>query len=177
MKRNGICIKDDNRNEEINKKFLQRMQPDYNLQPHLSFHPVSTKFSVLPIIDKRKQSEVPLPNYKTYDTTQNFYPGTSQPPFSGYSMNVNVESNLRNQFFALQNNPRSVYVPDSTSDLYNMYIPLNKENVPYKDLYNNQNFDYFNPNTYNIAQQIFHNSTRSQLKDKVKEPKFDCKNV
>ena len=165
MSNNRICIKPDNRNQEINMRYINRQQSDYNLQPHLSFYPVSTKFSVLPIIDKNTQPNVCLPNYKLHNTS-NFYPGTSKPHFSGYSRNVNVESVLRNQFFALQSNPRAIYVPKSTSDLYNEHnYNNNNESIPYKDLYNTPQFDYFNPNTYNIAQQVFHNSTRTQLID------------
>ena len=167
MSDNRICIKDDTRNQEINMSYFKRNQTDYNVQPHLSFYPVSTKFSVLPIIDKKAEANVCLPNYKLYNT-KNFFPGTSKPHFSGYSMNVNVESELRNQYFALQNNPRSVYIPSSNSDLYNSY-DYNKNNkdidIPHKYLYSNPQFDYFNPNSHNLAQQIFHNPTRAQLKD------------
>ena len=39
-------------------------------------------------------------------------------PFSGFVENVDVESVLRNQIFALQKNDQAVYVPSSKSDLY-----------------------------------------------------------
>ena len=83
----------------------------------------------------------------------------------GYGINVDNESKLRNQFFALQKGDNHLYVPSSTSDLYKNDIPYDKTiNEP--GVFNVEEFNDFNPNKSNIiGRDIFNNNTRVQLKN------------
>jgi hypothetical protein len=159
------------------------------LQPYLDSRPASTKYSLLPIVDPRKEINVPLIQRATYDTTQIFNPGNNTAPWSGYATNVNNESLLRNQVYALQKCSQSVYIPSSKSDLYihkttNMY-PVEQ---PFKNLFKEETFSKTTPetlpqiiqstqqqqqtnkksNSSNIGYALFNNSTRCQLKDLTK---------
>ena len=53
-----------------------------------------------------------------YNPQKVFYPGDCKPPFFSILRNVDTETGLRNQFMALQKADQAVYVPQSTSDLY-----------------------------------------------------------
>jgi hypothetical protein len=87
-------------------------------------------------------------------------------PWSGYASNVNVESDLRNQIFALQKCSQAVYVPSSNSDLYQFgFKPTKQESQPFPNLFANEQFSQFNPNPENVGHDVFYNSTRQQLKD------------
>ena len=82
--------------------------------------------------------------------------------------NVNTESLLRNQYFALQKSDQSVYVPSSDSDLYNVKVVSRPVQQPHPDLFNQPEFQPFNPNVINGGNQIFNNSTRMQMLDSCK---------
>ena len=90
-------------------------------------------------------------------------------PWSGFASNINLESELRNQVFALQKCSQSVYVPSSNSDLYHFqFKPTNHHDQvkqPFPELFKNNLYSDFNPNNENIAKGAFYNHTRQQLKD------------
>jgi hypothetical protein len=163
--------------KSINDRIYDRNIPSQMLQPYLSVRPVLTKYSMMPIVDPRALQDmtVPLVKQPVYNQHNVFNPGTGA-PWSGYASNVNTESDLRNQIFALQKCSQSVYVPSSNSDLYNFTF-TNKSTVvnqPFPDLFKNQVFNSYNPNTEGIANGIFQNCTRQQLKEYgVTHPQLD----
>jgi hypothetical protein len=155
---------------ETNSRIYDRNIPSQVLQPYIEARSVSTKYSLLPIVDPRKKIDVPMAQYPTFSTNSVFNPGNSQSPWSGYASSVNQESELRNQIFALQKCSQAVYVPSSTSDLYQYHFSNQSQGQdqiqqPFPDLFQKQHFDSFNPNTSNIGQGVFLNSTRAQLKE------------
>ena len=163
---NGVYYCNNKRNIELDNRIYDRNIPSSALQPEYSLRPVSTKYSVMPILDQRKPSTVALSNYNKYDLEKNFNPGNSKAPWNGFASNINKESILRNQFFSLQKSEQSVYIPSSNSSLYNISIPYDLcANQPFPDLFNKQEFDYFNPNldATRIGYNIFNNDTRGQL--------------
>jgi hypothetical protein len=124
-----------------------------------------TKYSFMPIVDPRAPVNVPMEQLPIYSQEQIFNPGTAA-PWSGYASNVNVESDLRNQIFALQKCSQAVYVPSSSSDLYQFGFKTTKQEVqPFPNLFANEQFNQFNPNPENVGHDVFYNSTRQQLKD------------
>ena len=153
--------------ETTNKRIYDRVLPSHMLQPYLDVRPVSTKYSFLPIVDPRTPPQVPLVQQPTFHTEEVFNPGNTTSPWSGFSSQVNVESELRNQIYALQKCNQAVYVPSSRSDLYEERFPLgdmSQQNAhPY--LFEQEHFKCFNPNPENVGQQLFLNNTRMQLKD------------
>jgi hypothetical protein len=135
-----------------------------------------TKYSIMPIVDPRAPINVPMEQLPIYNQEQIFNPGTAA-PWSGYASNVNVESDLRNQIFALQKCSQAVYVPSSNSDLYEFgFKPTKQEFQPFPNLFAEEQFSQFNPNPENVAHDVFYNSTRQQLKDAgdIMFPKNNC---
>lgn len=106
------------RQQQVYQRTWARNLPTAPLQPYLDARPVLTRYSFLPVVDPRKPIEAAMQTYATYSPHTTFNPGNGTAPWSGYAANVNTESELRNQIYALQSCPQAVYVPDSSSDLY-----------------------------------------------------------
>jgi len=153
------------RYQVLNDRIANRNIPSEYLQSSFSSRPVSTKYSKLPIVDQYKQANVPLVKAQPYNIGTTFNPGNAEAPWSGYASNVDVETILRNQVFALQKGDKSAYVPSSKSDLYNTEVVGRQEQQTFPGLFSPQTLQPFNPNTYNLAQDVFNNSTRQQLKN------------
>jgi hypothetical protein len=152
--------------DETNSRIYNRNIPSQVLQPYFSPRGVSTKYSLLPIVDPRKKNNVSVSQYPVYNNNLIFNPGNSQSPWSGFSSNINVETELRNQIFALQKCNQSVYVPSSKSDLYQYsFQPSEEIQQPFPELFKKQEFDRFNPNPENLGYGVFLNSTRAQVKN------------
>ena len=162
----GVFICQQERTEQLNQRISRRNIPSGPLQPQYSMRPVSTKYALMPIVDQRVKPTVPLKSYSVYNTKQTFNPGNAQAPWSGFSMNVNTESKLRNQFFALQKCEQAEFVPDSRSSLYNPYVTnLTQHQQPFPQLFEPPDFEPFNPNTLDLGGNLLNNHTRIQLQD------------
>jgi hypothetical protein len=107
-----------------------------------------------------------------YNPETNFTPPImTNGPVSGYINNVNVESTLRNQFFALQKGAdQNEYVPSKNSELYNVKVVSRPEEQPYPLLFKNQMIldktlhANIRDNPH-IGKDMFHNYTRTQLRN------------
>lgn len=156
---------------QTNQRIYSRNIPSQMLQPYIDARPVPTKYSYLPIVDPRRQLSVQAKQYPTFNVGQTFNPGNTQSPYSGFATNVNVESELRNQIYALQKCSQSVYVPSSNSDLYvtPSYQPTLMN--PHELLFQESKFDSFNPNPApNVCgTNLFYNTTRCQVKELTKQ--------
>ena len=162
----GVYICQQERVDELNNRISARTFPSASLQPQYSLRPTSTKYSLMPIVDQRVRPTIPLATYPVYNPKHTFNPGNAQAPWSGFSTNINTESKLRNQFFALQRGEQHEYVPESASDLYTSQRFRNTTNeITHAGLFKPHEFASFNPNPLNLGGLIFHNSTRAQLQD------------
>lgn len=159
--------------EQTNTRIYDRNIPSQLLQPYLDVRPVMTKYSYFPIVDPRKELNTKLMQMPTYNVHTIFNPGNTQSPWSGFASNINTESVLRNQVYALQKCSQAVYVPNSKSDLYTYSFQTPTKSNPHEALFQSQQFCNFNPNPdpKTIGASAFYNSTRSQLKDMTQEPK------
>ena len=163
------CVKDIH--NDTNKRIYDRNIPSQMLQPYLDVRPVMTKYSYYPIVDPRKEVEVRLKQMPIYNNHTIFNPGNTKSPWSGFSANINKESELRNQIYAVQKCSQAVYVPKSTSDLY-MYTYNPKETIQTHNLLFEENtFNDFNPNPNEkiVGSYLFMNPTRAQIKDLTEE--------
>jgi hypothetical protein len=153
--------------DELNNRIASRNIPSAPLQPFYYQTPVSTKYGYMPILDQSKGSSVPLNNYPIYSPHTTFNPGNNMAPWHGFANNVNVESTLRNQFFGLQDCEQGIYVPSSKSDLYNVSVPASSQpvNQQFPRLFQREVFDHYNPNTNNLGNSFFNNTTRTDIKD------------
>lgn len=163
------CVADIHR--QTNTRIYDRNIPSQMLQPYLDVRPVLTKYSYFPIVDPRKPINVPLVQMPTYNVHQVFNPGNTQSPWSGFASNINTESELRNQIYALQKCSQAVYVPSSQSDLYNYKFKTQSKPNPHELLFKNDSFETFNPNPApNLCgNSLFYNSTRCQIRDMTKD--------
>ena len=164
------CVSDIHR--QTNHRIYDRNIPSQLLQPYLDVRPVMTKYSHFPIVDPRQQVSVPLAQMPTYNVHQTFNPGNTRSPWSGFVSNVNTESELRNQVYALQKCSQAVYVPRSTSDLYTYNFQTATQPNPHEMLFRDESFNAFNPNPSPglCGSSIFYNNTRCQVKDMTKQP-------
>ena len=152
-----------NRTEELSKRMFARNVPDVSMETAYFDRPAHTKKVTMPIIDCKKEDRGAY--YSTYNIT-NFNPGTSA-PFSGYSTNVDTESELFSRNIILDDCDEHTYVPDSTSDLYDNRYLIGGRSVknPHKELEVGFNFKNFNPNKCQLGRQLFDNHTRQQRMD------------
>ena len=157
--------------EQSNRRIYDRNIPSQMLQPYLDVRPVMTKYSYFPIVDPRKRVSVPLEQQPTYNVHNVFNPGNTTSPWSGFASNINKESELRNQIYALQKCSQSVYVPTSNSDLYQYKFHSQKQHNPHDLLFEQQTFLPFNPNPGSdlIGSHMFLNNTRAQVRDMTKQ--------
>ena len=113
---------------QTNTRLYNRNVPSGPVQAYLDVRAVPTKYSYFPIVDPRKPALVPMQQFPTYHQSTTFLPGNTTSPWSGFATNVNTESELRNQIYALQKCSQSVYVPSSTSDLYQVSVSQQQSN-------------------------------------------------
>jgi len=99
---------------ELNKRLENRNTPSGPLQPLFDIRPVATKYTMFHTVDTKINSTGPQYSYDPYQT---FNPG-DRAPIDYFIRNVDVESTLRSQFFALQQSPQAVYIPELNSQLY-----------------------------------------------------------
>ena len=164
---NGAYICNQKRANELNERLSARNIPSHSLEPAFSVRPVQTKYTILPILDQIPKSDVPLETYPKYNVANTFNPGSAQAPWSGFSSQINTESSLRNQFFALQKADQAYYIPSSTSSLYVDTMPVAPPSASHQALFNEENFNTFNPNPQIgvIGNNTFNNNTRIQIKN------------
>ena len=157
----------EDRVEELNKRIGSRNNIEKKLEPNFDLRPTSTKYDHFPVLDKQ-----PTPkkqDYETYKLSNQFYNGNARAPPSGYFSNIDLESNLRNQHFALQKGAsQSVYVPTSESDMYKVKVPYIPSEQPHPTLFTQQKFStelHENLQNNKIGVDTFHNHTRTQLRN------------
>ena len=126
--------------EETNTRIYDRNIPSQMLQPYLDVRPVMTKYSYFPIVDPRKNITTTLNVQPTFSPHTVFNPGNTQSPWSGFASKINVESELRNQIYALQKCSQAVFVPSSNSDLYNYNFTPKSTPQTHSLLFQNQGF-------------------------------------
>jgi len=148
---------------EINNRIYDRNVPSAPLQPYLDVRPVSTKYSILPVVDPRKPVTTPLTVQPIYNVQRTFNPGNATAPFSGYASEINTESQLKNQIYALQRSSQAIYIPNSDSDLYTEpNIQSSNKNGPqlFPGLFETPTFQKHDPKPVNIKHQtLFYANT------------------
>jgi hypothetical protein len=166
----GVHYGQNERVDELNTRIGSRQFPDSPLEPNYDPRSIPTKYSLFPVVNRRAPATKPILPYVEYNVTANFNPGSHRAPPSGFLTNVDTETILRNQTFALQRGAdQSVYVPSSQSELYKVRLPIpsQSEPQPHPDLFQQYQFDPFlHPNAQdpNIGRDKFFNHTRTQLR-------------
>ena len=161
----GIYFCNSNRVEELNDRIYDRNIPSQKLQSQFDIRPVSSKYALMPIFDRRSIPTVPIERMPTYNLANTFNPGNAEGPWSGFATHINDESRLRNQFFALQKADQAYYIPPTTSDMYKVEVTGRPVEQPFPDLFNTPKFMPFNPNICGNGENFFYNCIRKQVKN------------
>jgi len=163
--------------EELNQRIYSRRVPDVFLEPNFDPRSVPTKYSIFPIIDRKIET-----NPLFYQNYENEFTGSTAPS-SGFFENIDNESVLRNQIYAIQKSDDAVYVPSSDSDLYRdpvmydkfkpgnwkqnniyPYLSYTETIQPHPALFEEQHFEHHIP--FNaIGNNLLYNHTRTQLRN------------
>jgi len=165
----GVAYGQYERVDEINSRLSSRNIPDSPLEPHYDIRPVQTKRTVFPIVKNARSMTEPKLPYPEHNTMNNFNPGNDRGPTRGITQNIDVETVLRNQTYALQHGAsQSIYVPSSSSELYNVSVVSRPSVQPHLDLFATRTFaNEVHPNLVdtNIGNNRFFNHTRTQLRN------------
>ena len=163
----GVYVCNSERANELNNRISQRNIPSQALEPAFSLRPVSTKYAIMPIVDQRAPANMPLLKYPKYNLEKVFNPGNAQAPWNGFASQINTESALRNQFFALQKADQAYFIPSSNSSLYTSNMAQLPDPPGHAGLFKEENFNYFNPNPQIeiVGNNVFNNNTRVQIKN------------
>ena len=171
----GISYGQNERVDELNNRYAARQFPDIAIKPQFDIRAVPTKYSLFPLIDRRPsmQGVEPIKQYLDHSQETNFCPNIAKGPYSGFSNKVEVESSLRNQFFAIQRGAdQGVYVPSSASDMYKVPVYGRQEAQTHPTISAQFAFDgrvHANLADGRIGQDRFHNNTRTQLRNTVSQ--------
>jgi len=154
--------------DEINDRMSKRNIPDNVLQPNFDPRPVSTKYSLFPIIDRRIETTVTKNKYDAYTPSNNFNPGDSA-PVNGFLDNVGIESELRGNPYKLTGGDLGYkFIPSTSGPLYNntvgnpLDVPDSKHHLLFKKDEYRQSVSNIDPS---IGKDLFHNNTRVQLRN------------
>lgn len=168
----GIVYGQNDRVDALNDRISARNVPDVPLAPNFDPRPVPTKYELFPILNARSTHADNITVYPQFSVQQNFNPGNNRAPPDTFLRNIDQESGLRNLGVALQHGAgQSVYVPNSTSDMYK--IPhingSQMEPQPHPRLFRGVELPALNPSAAriertNIGKDIFFNNTRVQLR-------------
>lgn len=163
----GVFYCNMDRAKVTGERIYERNIPTNSLQMSYTPRSVPTRGVLMPILDCRIQPTVPRERMPIYTSRTMFSPGTSL-PFGGYQAAVNIESELRNIIFPLQDCPQAAYIPGTSSDLYtlqDLIPPPRKESREHALLFKETKFDAFNPNLCHLGNKLFNNFTRYQVRD------------
>jgi hypothetical protein len=159
----GVYYGQNERVDEVNDRISSRQFSDQPLQPSFDMRPMPTKYSLFPVINRRKEVKEQLHNYPDYNCKSNFNPATTAPP-CGFFNHIDIETNLRNQQI---NKP--VFVPELNGDLYKVKVVSRHSVQPHSLLFTP--LDLYNPNpnmiNKNIGKDLFSNHTRTQLRSSI----------
>jgi len=168
----GVSIGQIARTEDLNDRIYQRMFPDVDLKPNFDPRPVSTKYSILPIVDSYARTTEPYKPYLDYHPEVMFNPGNAKAPVDGFFKKVDLESDLRNQRYLLEKYDLGAkYIPSLESDMYKVTVKSSDNGAAlhaHPLLFSpflvggSQDAEAAIPQT--VGNDNFHNHTRTQLR-------------
>jgi len=175
----GVYYGQNARLDTLNEAMYKRNVPDVPLRPNLDSRSVGTHFVRFPVLQEHRAATVPFKTYPEYSPHETFAPLQSSGPSDYFRAHIDRESILRNQFFALQHGGnQAVYVPNSTSDLYRVTVPVAAQSgqphapQPFPALFQHAVWSTPMQTTTNpyidqsplIGKDMFNNCTQTQLR-------------
>ena len=167
MDLNNFMIREDYL-QKMNDKILNRRFPDVELKPNLDNRPLSTKYSLFPIV----QSLPPRENkqYLEHYTELNFAPCSAMGPVKKCDTHVSLENELRGQNSKLYKGDLvNKFVPSVKSDMYNVVLPIFEQvQQPHPLLFQQNKYSTSQQSKVvdsNIGKDLLYNHTRTQLRN------------
>ena len=144
-----LILNNQSRLDELNLRLSNRFFPDYIIPQSITPRPIETRQTILgKSIDPR--NSYPLTDIIKYpeinsSISKNFISGDKGEP-NWFLANIDTETILKNQCFALQKgdgSPQANYIPSNNSELYKPTLPHNSNIViqPYPYLFKNMQFN------------------------------------
>lgn len=155
-----LFIRNDDRVQELNERMFNRNTSVRPVTSQLDIRSTPTRYVTMPIVNMRPIANVQCPQVIPFNVHGQFFPGNTKSPIEGF--NVDRETILRNQAFALQNCEQSVYVPSSNSDLYAKTVPQQLYTGRYRNMFTKPDIQPRDRNPENLGSYFFNNSTREQ---------------
>jgi len=160
------------RTDEIDQRIYERNLSDVRLPPSFDPRPRETRHDTLQGMGANKVSSSRRPPlFQKYEPMTHFAPIQSDGPSQTFFENINVESHLRNQFFALQKGAiQSTYIPSSISDLYKIEAPTSfyrkEEPQPHPNLFERPTYETTCPPIFHKIGKslVFNNPTQLELR-------------
>jgi len=153
-------------NHVTNERIYDRVLPSAPLRPYYQPRAQQTKYTKFETHTEPVVSEVPLLVPSTYSPSEVFYPANRSASWDGFAKNIDIESDMRNQFYGMQKCAQAAYVPNSRSDLYTLQsftLPDHPNVQKHALLFQKPEHALFNPNTTNTSNATFNNSTRHDM--------------
>jgi len=110
------------RDTQLSERAAERNRPIGFTGTTFDPRPTPTQYTDFQVINPPDQLSSGV-SHPIYDVGKVFRGGDRMGPWSGFAANVNTESSLRNQFFALQKCEQSNYLPSTESDMYTVGAP------------------------------------------------------
>lgn len=154
---NEILICNFERQNEINKRILERNIPICNRNNPINIRPECTKYT-FPIFTYNDDSKCFNINDVKFQ---------NEDCFKSYSSNIDVETILKNQNKKLDNSPNNKYIPSSASDLYinNIQQTDNTSELLYPYLFNQNIVNEKDTRNNIFTNKLFNTDTRQELKN------------
>lgn len=154
---NEILICNFERQNEINKRILERNIPLCNKNNPINIRPECTKYT-FPIFTYND-------NYNCFNIEDIRF--KNEDCFKNYSSNIDIESVLKSQDKKLNNNVTDKYIPSSRSDLYlnNIQQTDNTSELLYPHLFNKNIINEKDSRNNVFKNKLFNTDTRQDLKN------------
>lgn len=158
------------RTDELNTRINSRNNVGSELKPNFDPRPVSTKYALFPMIDRRGKATIEKKQYNMFSPETTFNPSSDRAPVDGFLNNVAIETELRGQNYKLKGGDLgNKYMPDIKGSLYNVQVgnameaPDPKHHLLFeRSTFSQATHENINPR---IGGDTFHNNTRVQLRD------------
>jgi hypothetical protein len=165
----GLIVGQHARTDEINSRVSMRQFSDRPLAPNFNPRPVPTKYALFPIHDRRTTPLETIHAVPSHNVATNFSPATQNGPVETYLANIHTETLLRNQTVSLQKGaPQGVYMPSSSSDLYQTAVYGRTEEQTHPSLFSREKYQTQTSQVISesgIGKNTFFNHTRTQLRN------------
>jgi|AntAceMinimDraft_5_1070358.scaffolds.fasta_scaffold04418_2 hypothetical protein len=158
------------RTDQLNARLNSRNNVSNALKPNFDPRPVSTKYALFPIIDRRVDSLIEKKKYNVFSPETSFNPSSDRAPVDGFLNNVAIETELRGQNNIMKGGDLgNKYMPDFKGSLYNVHVgnileaPDPKHHLLFeRGTFSQATHENIHPR---IGGDTFHNNTRVQLRD------------